>query len=157
MGKYILILLLVFISIPAFSPGSVVAQENPMNVLPGTDTGSKEACDLIKDNLKRGVDAKAVTKTNIQLGQNVCYVIKCAIDGGGELSAVIAGAVEAGSTADVVTKCCMDAGADPAKIARIFQNLGEGLGYSPPEGELVPMTPVMIQTPAGRSISPSAF
>ncbi len=135
------------VSFLAFAHGSVLAQESPKS----------EVCSLIKDNLKRGVDAKAVIKTNIQLGNNVCYVVKCAIDGGGELELIIAGAMEAGSTPDVVTKCCVDAGADPALIAQIFRNLGEGLGYSPLGDEMVPMDQAKTGSPTGRSISPSSF
>ncbi len=156
MSKYVLILFIFALSLMLL-PYGVAAQENPKNVMAGKDDGSKEVCNLIKDNLKRGVDAKAVTKTNIQLGQNVCYVIRCAIEGGGELRPVIMGAMEAGSTSDVVSKCCVDAGAQPGDIAQILQGAGEGLGYSPPGDEMIPMSAVSVGAPAGRSISPSSF
>jgi len=156
MDKHFLILFALVLSL-AFSPGSALAQESQKDIFFGKDSGNKEVCVLIKDNLKRGVDAKSVTKTNIQLGNNVCFVIKCAIDGGGELRLIITGAIEAGSTADVVTKCSVDAGADPGTIAQILQSVGEGLGYSPPGDEMVPMDPAPRGTTTGRFISPSAF
>jgi hypothetical protein len=148
---------LVFLLYLACSAGSVAGAENSSDGLSGKDAREKELCTLIKDNLKRGVDAKSVTKTNVQLGHSVCHVIRCAIDGGGELRLIITGAVEAGSTPDVVTRCCVDAGAEPGTIAKILQSLGEGLGYSPPGDELVPVDPVPTGTAAGRFISPSAF
>jgi hypothetical protein len=156
MSKYLLILP-IFVSLLAFSSGSVLAQESPNDILSAKGSGDKEVCVLIKDNLKRGVDAKAVTKTNIQLGHNVCYVVKCAIEGGGELKLIITGALEAGSTSDVVTRCCVDAGAEPGMIAQILQSVGEGLGYSPPGDEMIPMDPALRGTTGGRSISPSSF
>ncbi len=136
---------------------SVFGAENRVNLLPGMNSGDNETCRLIKDNISRGVDAKSVTKTNIQLGRNACYVIKCAIEGGGSLRSVIAGAMEAGTTADVVTKCCVDAGAEPGMIAQILQSEGEGLGYSPPGDEMIPMAPAPRGISAGRFISPSSF
>ncbi len=156
MYKYLRILV-VFVSLLVVSQGSVLGQENPINVLPSKGAGIKEVCSLIKDNIKRGVDEKAVTKTNIQLGHNVCYVVKCAIDGGGDLKLIIAGAVEAGVTSDVVTKCGVEAGADPLIVAQILQNLGEGLGYSQPGDEFVPMAPAPSGNTAGRFVSPSHF
>ncbi len=156
MSKHVL-MLPVFVSLLVFSPGSVFAQESQKDILSGKDSGSKEVCVLIKDNLKRGVDAKAVTKTNIQLGHNVCYVVKCAIEGGGELKLIITGALEAGSTSDVVSKCCVDAGAEPGMIAQILESVGEGLGYSPLGDEMIPMDPVSTGTKGGSSISPSSF
>jgi hypothetical protein len=146
-----------FVSLLVFSPGSGLAQESQKDILSGKDSDNKEVCVLIKDNLKRGVDAKGVTKTNIQLGHNVCYVVKCAIEGGGELKLIITGALEAGSTSDVVTKCCVDAGADPGMIAQIVQSVGEGLGYSTPGDEMTPIDPVAAGTTGGRFISPSSF
>lgn len=153
MGKYPLIFLF-FVLFLTYSAGSVYAQEY---LLTDKDAGAKEACSLIKDNLQRGVDAKAVTKDNIQLGNNACYVIKCVIDGGGELKSVISGAMEAGCTTDVVTKCCMDAGVEPGMIAQIFQSTGRGLEYSLPMDELIPFNPAPRGNSAGRFISPSSF
>ena len=148
---------LVFLLSLVCSAGSVFGAENSNGFLSGKHSGDNDVCRLIKDNITKGVDAKAVTKTNIQLGQNVCYVIKCAIEGGGELRLVIAGAIEAGSTADVITKCSVDAGADPGAIAQILQSVVEGLGYSPLGDEFVPADPVPVRTTEGRFISPSAF
>jgi len=152
-----LVIPLVFFLSLACSAGSVFGAENSNGFLSGINSGDGETCRLIKDNITRGVDAKSVTKTNIQLGRNACYVIKCAIDGGGALRLVIAGAMAAGTTADVVTKCCADAGAEPGVIAQILQSAGEALGYSPPRDEMIPMAPAPRGTAAGRFISPSAF
>ncbi len=135
----------------------VSAADSPKDTLLGAKSKEKEVCGLIKDNLQRGVDAKAVTKTNIRLGNEVCYVVRCAIDGGGELKLIITGAVEAGATPDVVSKCCVEAGAEPAKIAEVLQGMGEGLGYSPP-GDFVPMDTAAVGGNTGtRFVSPSSF
>ncbi len=136
---------------------SVFGAEARGDLFSGINSGDNEVCRLIKDNISRGVDAKSVTKTNIQLGHNACYVIKCAIDGGGLLRMVITGAMEAGTTSDVITKCCVYAGAEPGMIAQILQSEGEGLGYSPPADELIPMAPAPRGTTPRRFISPSSF
>ncbi|MDA8239683.1 MAG: hypothetical protein M0Z67_04830 [Nitrospiraceae bacterium] len=136
----------------------VSAADSPKDTLLGHNGKEKEVCGLIKDNLQRGVGAKAVTKTNIRLGNEVCYVVRCAIDGGGELKLIIAGAVEAGATPDVVSKCCVEAGAEPAKIAEVLQGMGEGLGYSLPGDQFVPMDTATVGRNAGtRFVSPSSF
>ena len=135
----------------------VSAAESPYDALPGEKGKDGEVCSLIKDNLQRGVDAKAVTKTNIRLGSDVCYVIRCAIDGGGELKLIITGAVEAGATPDVVSRCCVEAGAEPAKIAEVLQGMGEA-GYSRVEDQFVPMDSATVGRNTGtRFVSPSSF
>jgi hypothetical protein len=146
------------IALSVMISGSLLAAEPPKDISLGEKGGGSEVCSLIKDNLQRGVDAKAVTKTNIRLGNEVCYVVKCAIDGGGELKLIVAGAVEAGSTPDVVSRCCVDAGADPAKIAEVLQGMGQGLGYSLPGEQLVPMDASVVGSNTGtRLVSPSSF
>lgn len=163
--------LLIFLIIPlacVFLPCVVFAEENLRDILSGKEGCDRVVCDdicaLIKNNLKRGVDAKAVTRTSIQLGHSVCQVIGCAIDGGGELRLIIGGAVEAGSTPDVVSRCSVDAGAKPGSVAQILQSLGEDLGYTPPGeelvapgGELIPVDSVPTGPTGGRVISPSSF
>jgi len=148
---------LIFLLSLASSAGSVFGSENSNGFLSGKDPGGNETCRLIKDNITRGVDAKSVTKTNIQLGNNVCYVVKCAIDAGGELRLIVMGALEAGSTPDVVSRCCADAGAEPWMIAKIMENMGEDRGVSPPEDTFIPVDPYHRGTSSGRFISPSAF
>ena len=121
-------------------------------------TSGAGVCSLIQDNLKRGVDAKAVTKVNIRLGNEVCEVIKCAIDGGGSLSLILAGAVEAGSTPDVLSRCAVSAGADPSEVAQILQDLGKRLGYASQEDNIVPIdTSTIPENTGSRSVSPSSF
>ncbi len=141
-----------------YAAAVVSAAEYQYGALPGEKGKGGEVCSLIKDNLRRGVDAKAVTKTNIRLGNDVCYVIKCAIDGGGELRLIISGAAEAGATPDVVSRCCVDAGAEPAKIAEALQNLGDDPPYSPTVDPFVPMDSVKVGRNTGtRFVSPSSF
>ncbi len=141
-----------------YSAAVASAAEHGYGALPGEKGKGGEVCSLIKDNLRRGVDAKAVTKTNIRLGNDVCYVVKCAIDGGGKLSLIISGAVEAGATPDVVSRCCVDAGAEPAKIAEVLQNLGDDPPSSSAADQFVPMDSVTVGRNTGtRFVSPSSF
>jgi hypothetical protein len=162
MGKYFL-LSLVLVSLLSYSAGNVCAQGN---ILTGKNADSKEVCSLIKDNLERGVGAKAVTKTNIQLGHNTCYVIKCAIAAGGNLDEIISGAVEAGATPDVISRCAIDAGVDAGAVAEGLTRTGstspyysksEGPGYLAAEGELVPIDPLPNAASGGGYVSPSGF
>lgn len=167
--------LLIFLIIPlafVFLPCVVFAEENLRDILSGKEGCDRVVCDdicaLIKNNLKRGVDAKAVIRTSIQIGHSVCQVIRCAIDGGGELRLIIAGAVEAGSTPDVVSRCSVDAGAKTGAVAQILKSLGESPPGEvlvtvpveelvPPGEELVPVDSVPTGPPGGRVISPSSF
>jgi hypothetical protein len=152
------VVILFVISLSLTLAGSVFAADLQKDIPLAKKGEGNEVCNLIKDNLQRGVDAKAVTKTNIKLGNEVCYVIKCAIDGGGDLRLVITGAVEAGSTPDVVSRCSVDAGADPARVAGVLQSLGEGLGYSSPADNFVPMDTRTVGTTTGTTfVSPSSF
>ncbi len=109
-----------------FLPHVVFAAEDLKNITSAGDNCAenvcKDLCGLIKSNLKRGVDAKALVKTNIQLGNRVCNVIKCSIDGGADLGRVVAGAVEAGSTSDVISRCLVEAGVKVEAIEQVLQS-----------------------------------
>lgn len=121
-----------------------------------------DMCELIKNDLRRGVDAKTVTKTNILVGNNFCLVVKCVIDGGGRLDLLIAGAVEAGSTPDVISRCCISAGAKPGSVAQALLSVGEpvsstAVGDNSSAVQLVPSDAVPPGDPQGGTISPSSF
>ncbi|MCK7514160.1 MAG: hypothetical protein MZV70_65870 [Desulfobacterales bacterium] len=117
----------------------------------------------MKNDLRRGIDAKAVTKANILLGNNVCFVITCVIDGGADLKRLVAGAVEAGGTPDVISRCCTSAGVKPSSVAQAFQSAARACRPCNSRGGAVPRRgcPVRIAAPAGppagKVISPSSF
>ena len=121
-----------------------------------------DICELMKNDIRRGIDPKAVTKANIVLGNNVCFVITCVIDGGADLKRLVAGAVEAGGTPDVISRCCTSAGVKPSSVAQAFQSAGETAGpatpgEAPSPVEVVPSDTTPTEPPAGKVISPSSF
>lgn len=153
------LLLIISLSL-LLSVNPVFSEENLNDILSRRNIEEKEICNIIKTNLKKGIDAQEVTRTSIEMGNKVCYVVKCAIDGGGDLRQIIAGAMEAGATSDVVSRCAVDAGAEPELIAQIFESLGVlGLGYSPLlEEGLIPIEAGLPGgTTGGGTISPSSF
>jgi len=143
--------------------GVVCAEENPKDLVSARQVCDRAVCDdiceLIKNDLKRGVDAKAVTKANILLGNNVCFVIKCVIDGDGELKALIAGAVEAGSTPDVVSRCCLNAGVNAAAVAQALKVAKEPAGQTDSQtpADIVPTDPKPTPDSGNSLVSPSSF
>jgi hypothetical protein len=112
-----------------------------------------DVCELIKNDLERGVDAKVVTRTNILLGNNACFVIKCVLDGGAELKPVIDGAIEAGAMPDVVARCCLDAGVDPLLVTQALAPPGAENSQE----DFVPPIPELPDSSKGGSLSPFSF
>lgn len=154
--------------VPALSPAAESREkEEKDDIATLKSLKEKEVCVFISDKIKLGANIKKYVKTSILLGYKACPLIKCAVLGGGKLDEVVAGAVEAGAAHDVISKCCMEAGVSGGELAKTFAAMGspelcfvnpEGLGYSPPGEELIPIDPTVLDRRTGGSpVSPSSF
>jgi hypothetical protein len=155
-------ILILTISLPFHATGASILEESWSTRKVCDRAVCDDVCELIKNDLERGVDAKTVTKTNILLGNNACFVIKCVIEGGADLIPVIAGATEAGCTPDVVSRCSLEAGVKPALVAQALRSIEEPVSPGPPSpegpGEFIPPLPEPPDNgPPGGKLSPSSF
>jgi hypothetical protein len=156
------VILLLIISLPFPVSAERIIEYSGVASKPCDRAVCDDVCELIKNDLERGVDAKVVTRTNILLGNNACFVIKCVLDGGAELKPVIDGAMEAGCMPDVVSRCCLDAGVNPVLVARALRSMAEPVSPAPPGDEtgpedFVPPISEPPETSEGGTISPSSF
>jgi len=149
-----------------FLPFNLIAEkilgDNETDREPCDRAVCEDVCELVKNDLERGVDTKTVIKTNILLGNDACLVIMCALDSGAELKPVIIGAIEAGCMPDVVSRCCLNAGAQPLLVAQSLQSLAEPVTPDVPGDDIGPedVLPVDTEQPGtspGGMISPSSF
>jgi len=124
----------------------VYAGETLKDILTKRYQEEKDICAVVKEAIRKGINAKEVTKICIEMGHNACLVVRCAVEGKGNLEQIIIGALEAGATPDVFSRCTLDAGAEAREIARILE----------PE-----LSPAEIGLAGGSSggglISPSSF
>lgn len=124
-------------------------------IQPNTQGKEKDACSVIHEKVRQGINIKKYVKTSIQMGYTPCSIIKCSIEAGGDTEQTVTGAIEAGVTTDVVTRCALTAGVDGKSIASILTRVSlPGACYILPENL---ETFDYYSPPRPPAISPSRF